>query len=253
MKKTLKKAFGILALSALIPISAWAAGGPPAEGKFQGPHQQSINACVGKQAGDTVQWTTPRGNTVSAICQEFDGKLAARPERKDKHLGRGKSRCRHERNTGMGPGMMGMGFGGDHRHLLAALHLTPEQKTKIKEIMNTEHQKNAQLREQLRNSRDSFWSAVSKTPYDEAAVRKIAQELEPIRTELILSWASAMNQALAVLTPEQQETAAKIGIFRHGMGPHRYGFEKDSKRGMCRNQGGHPQEGKRPVPDNSVK
>ncbi|RME38718.1 MAG: hypothetical protein D6794_04950 [Deltaproteobacteria bacterium] len=40
---------------------------------------EAIEACEGKSAGDRVEFTGRRGETVEATCQEHDGKLVAVP------------------------------------------------------------------------------------------------------------------------------------------------------------------------------
>ena len=249
MRKTLKRTLGILAVSAMIPISAWATG------EIKGPPQWAFDACAGKNAGDAVQLTTPGGKTVSAVCKEFDGKLAAKPSREGNHFrksGKGQGwggphhRQRHDAETGYWKA--GKGFCLDNSHMAKALNLTPEQQTEIRTIINNEHQKNATLFEQLRSTRDNFREAVLKSPFDEEAVRKIASEREKLRTELMVSWASAINRAMALLTPEQKETAAKIGIFKHGMEPGQ-GWGKGHGHGMGRKWKDGPRDGRGPNPD----
>lgn len=62
MERTARKAVGILALSAMIPLAAWAADAPPAKG-YRTPPQLAFDACAGKNAGDKVQLTTPGATT----------------------------------------------------------------------------------------------------------------------------------------------------------------------------------------------
>ena len=45
------------------------------------PPPEAYTACEGKSAGDTAQFENQRGETVSGICQEDNGKLALRPNR----------------------------------------------------------------------------------------------------------------------------------------------------------------------------
>jgi hypothetical protein len=45
-----------------------------------GPPPQAYEACKDNNEGDSVKITTPRGETINAICKQFDGKLAAMPE-----------------------------------------------------------------------------------------------------------------------------------------------------------------------------
>jgi len=57
-------------------------GGPGQRGPGQqggGPPQEAIDACVGKVAGDTVTFTTPRGSVTGTCETTPSGQLAARP------------------------------------------------------------------------------------------------------------------------------------------------------------------------------
>lgn len=49
-------------------------GGTPPQ-----PPQEAFTACEGKSAGDSITITTPRGDTMQATCEDFNGTLAARP------------------------------------------------------------------------------------------------------------------------------------------------------------------------------
>lgn len=257
MKKTLTRTLGILAFSALIPVSAWATGGA------KGPPQWAFDACAGKKAGEEVQVTTSHGKTVSAVCKEFDGKLAAKPAREGNHprkngkghgKGHGKGGSHHKQGHGAEKGhwKAGMGFGLDNCSMAKELNLTSEQKTEIRAIITDEHKKNADLIEQLRSTGGSFREAVMKSPFDEAAVRKIAAEREQLRTELMVSWASAINKAMGVLTAEQKEKAAQLGIFKHGM-ELGHGWGKGPGHGMGRKWKDGPRDGKGPNPDCPLK
>jgi hypothetical protein len=44
------------------------------------PPPQAYEACNGKNEGDSVKITTPWGETITAICKQINGKLAAMPE-----------------------------------------------------------------------------------------------------------------------------------------------------------------------------
>lgn len=223
---TVRNTVGALALLTLIPAAGWAADGPTGP-RAQGPPQQAYDACAGKKAGDQVRLTTPRGNSVDAICREYDGKLAARPQRGPAWSGKGAGR------QSMGPGMaahgrrggkgMGMGFGQDNCWMSDALKLTPEQKTKIQAIRDEEGKKVSQLRKELWETRDVLWEAAGKTPYDEAAVRKLAADRESKRTELFLARAGAMNRIKALLSPEQKAELEKTGFCGRGAGKGRAG------------------------------
>lgn len=119
---------------------------------------------------------------------------------------------------GMGPGMMGMGFGQDNCYLSDKLDLTAEQKTKVQAAMNEEREKNRKLHEQMRQVRDRYRDATRATPYDEAAVRKAAEEMGTLHTEMMVSRAGAKNRVLSLLTPEQRQIAEKEGFYGWGAG-----------------------------------
>lgn len=192
---TVRNTVGALALLTMIPVSGWAAGGPGWGGGFQGPPKEAFDACAGKKAGETVRFTTPRGDNVAAVCREFDGKLAAAPA------------------MGHGRGGKGRGMG-----MAKELNLTAEQKTKIQGILDAERENSAALRKQLHDNREQLRKVAEKTPFDEAAVRKLASEQEKTHVDLIVSRTRTMNGIHALLTPEQKEKAEKMGFFGKGPG-----------------------------------
>ncbi|MCG8668023.1 MAG: hypothetical protein MI867_01295 [Pseudomonadales bacterium] len=49
-------------------------------GDRRGPPPEAIAACQGKQAGEAVSFTTPRGDNLSATCLKMRGQLVAVPE-----------------------------------------------------------------------------------------------------------------------------------------------------------------------------
>ncbi|MBP2676820.1 MAG: hypothetical protein H6Q84_3660 [Deltaproteobacteria bacterium] len=203
---TVRNTVGALALLTMIPVSGWAAGGPGGPGGgggFQGPPKEAFDACAGKKAGEAVRFTTPRGDNVAAVCREFDGKLAAQPE-----WGRG---------HGRGGRGKGMGLGQGDCRMAKELNLTAEQKTKIQGILDAELENSAALRKQLHDNRDQLRKVAEKTPFDEAAVRKLASAQEKTHVDLIVARARTMNGVHALLTPEQKEKAEKMGFC--GMGP----------------------------------
>ncbi len=203
----LKKTVGILALLAVIPVSGWAFWGPPEGGRFQGPPQEAIDACAGKKTGDAVRFITPRGDNVSAVCRDFDGRLAAAPEMGAAWAGRG--------NRGGG---RGMGPGRHFARMAGELGLTAEQKGQIRTILDAEREKNEPLRKQLAENRDRLRKIAEKEPFDESGVRKLAADLEKTRVELVVSRTRAMNRVHALLTPEQREKARTLRPFG-GIGP----------------------------------
>lgn len=56
-------------------------GGSGGEGgRPQGPPPEAIAACEGKSEGDSCEFTNPRGDTLSGICQTVEEQLACAPE-----------------------------------------------------------------------------------------------------------------------------------------------------------------------------
>lgn len=49
-------------------------------GRPRTPPQKAIDACSGKSSGDKVEFTTPRGETVSGICVKHNDLVFAVPE-----------------------------------------------------------------------------------------------------------------------------------------------------------------------------
>jgi len=68
---------GLIVMLLLGGVSAWGAG--PERGRK--PPQEAFDACKGKSAGDTVSITTPRGDTLTAVCRQLDGQLVAMPDK----------------------------------------------------------------------------------------------------------------------------------------------------------------------------
>lgn len=86
-RKKPTRTLALLALVVTIPAAVWAFDGPPNDGgpagngRHRTPPPLAYAACAGKAAGDSVEFTTRRGNTIAATCREVAGKLAAIPER----------------------------------------------------------------------------------------------------------------------------------------------------------------------------
>jgi hypothetical protein len=60
---------------------AWGDGGDTQRRpERMGPPPEAIEACKNKSEGDSVTFTTPRGDSIKATCQKFNGQLAAVPQ-----------------------------------------------------------------------------------------------------------------------------------------------------------------------------
>ena len=69
-----------LAILSLMPITACAKGNR-GDDRRHGPPPEAIEACEGKEVGDSVEFTGRRGETLKATCREINGQMAAVPER----------------------------------------------------------------------------------------------------------------------------------------------------------------------------
>jgi hypothetical protein len=52
---------------------------PPEPHGSMKPPPEAIEACKGKSEGASVQFTTPRGDTLKGICRKVDGVMVAMP------------------------------------------------------------------------------------------------------------------------------------------------------------------------------
>ncbi|TFG60427.1 MAG: periplasmic heavy metal sensor [Deltaproteobacteria bacterium] len=203
MGATIKKTALILALAAMVPVSGVAFGGHWGGGKQKGPPQEAIDACKDMSEGDTVQFTSPRGEPVSGICQDGRGGLIAVPE--------GGSRGRHR---GMGPGKR-------IDRMAKKLGLTEAQQEQVKAILTSEREKVAPLQQQIAENRGKIRQTIETEPFDEAAVRTLAESQNQTRVELVVSRARTKSQIFALLSPEQRELAKKLGPMGEGRHGHR--------------------------------
>src|SRR4030067_667689 len=150
---TARRTLGILSFVAVIPAAGFAFAGHWGGGKPKGPPQEAIDACADMSEGDTVQFATPRGDTVSGICLEIRGGLIAVPE-------------------GGVPGQhRGMGPGNRFARMVKKLDLTEAQQEQVKAILESEREKAAPLLQQLAESRAEVRKAIEAERLDEAAGR----------------------------------------------------------------------------------
>lgn len=75
----------IIILFSFLLFSATVASAQPgqmngAQGGHPGPPPEAYTACEGKQVGDSVQITTPRGDTITGTCEQMDGRLVLHPD-----------------------------------------------------------------------------------------------------------------------------------------------------------------------------
>jgi hypothetical protein len=79
----MKVIISLFVLISLIPVAGWASGDSDSK-RRKGPPPEAFEACEGKQAGDTVEFTGRRGESIKATCEEHDDQLVAVPEGRSK-------------------------------------------------------------------------------------------------------------------------------------------------------------------------
>ena len=212
-QNSLKKTVGLAALILLLPTLAMAYGGQ-GKGRGQyGPPQTAIDACDGKNTGDTVEFVNRRNVSISGTCQEENGQLIAMPE--DGHRGKGygmKDRpgCGNGENEWRGEDR-------EYRHEMRAelLGLTEEQQEQIEAIRSAEIAAHRDLREKMLEYREQMRELTNMGTFDESAIRAIAEEKAKIQVEMAVSRAEMRSKIHAIMTPEQQELAKNISSERH--------------------------------------
>lgn len=90
------------------------------------------------------------------------------------------------------------------------LDLTEAQQASIKKVQAAEREKTAALHEEKRENRQQLRQAEAAKPFDENAVRILAEKGGAIETELTIARARERSQIDAILTPEQRALAAKL-------------------------------------------
>ena len=49
-------------------------------GRRQGPPPEAYTACEGKSAGDTAEFVSPHGHTVTGVCEQEGDRMVLRPD-----------------------------------------------------------------------------------------------------------------------------------------------------------------------------
>jgi hypothetical protein len=85
MNITKKVSIIITFIGILIAVNAWGSDSSSQENdqrRHQGPPPEAYSACEGKSAGDTAEFVSPRGETVTGTCEmERDSdRLVLRPD-----------------------------------------------------------------------------------------------------------------------------------------------------------------------------
>ncbi len=85
-KRELLKGTAILTMLLMMPIAACAQHGDR-NGRRQGPPPEAYTACEGKSEGDTAEFESPRGDTVTGTCEMEGDRLVLRPDNPPDHRG----------------------------------------------------------------------------------------------------------------------------------------------------------------------
>ena len=85
---------GSIALLSAIFMAIYASGNVALAqdrgGRRQGPPPEAYTACEGKSAGDTAEFESPRGDTVTGTCVKKGDRLVLRPDNPPERGGRGR-------------------------------------------------------------------------------------------------------------------------------------------------------------------
>jgi len=89
MNITQKTAIVIILLAIFIAFSSFGSDAMAQQGgrRHHGPPPEAYTACEGKSAGDTAEFESPRGDTVTGICEQQGDRLVLRPDNPPDHRG----------------------------------------------------------------------------------------------------------------------------------------------------------------------
>jgi Spy/CpxP family protein refolding chaperone len=90
------------------------------------------------------------------------------------------------------------------------LRLSADQQAGIREILNAERVEHNSLLKMLAENRKQFRQATHTSPFDETAVRTLAEKQAQLITGLLISPAIMRNKINSLLTPEQRDLEERI-------------------------------------------
>jgi periplasmic protein CpxP/Spy len=120
----------------------------------------------------------------------------------------------HGGGMGGGPGMMGGRHG---ERLLDGIGATAEQKTQLRQIMDTARNDLKPLREAAQGLHRQLQALFAQPTVDARAVEALRQQLQAHREQSSKRMMQAMLDASRVLTPEQRKQMAERAEQRRGM------------------------------------
>ncbi|HEY6008875.1 MAG TPA: Spy/CpxP family protein refolding chaperone [Geobacteraceae bacterium] len=219
-----KTVAALVALAALVPVAVGAADAPQGRAGRGGPPPEAVAACTNKSEGAAVEFVSPRGDTVKAVCRPMGDRLVAVPDRAA--AGPASGAGQEVADDGFA-GDRGPGGRGAHERfdgpMAKVLGLSASQQKQIEAILKSDRDKNAALRQKMAANQRRLLEAMRGATFNEATVRAIAANQGELVIETIVAMARKRHQIDAVLTPEQRALAEKIQPLlegRGGEGPH---------------------------------
>jgi periplasmic protein CpxP/Spy len=100
---------------------------------------------------------------------------------------------------GMGPG--GSGVLGPE---LRRLDLTEDQRTRVRQIMESHRDEQRAIGERARAAHDALRAVTESPAFDESAVRARAADVAAVEADMAVARARIYNEVYQILTPEQQ-------------------------------------------------
>ncbi len=89
-KKSLKKLLFIFCLLSLFTVQAIGDDSSSNKRRRKGPPPEAYTACEDNSAGDTAEFVSPRGDTITGTCEEEGDRLVLRPDNHPGKKGRSK-------------------------------------------------------------------------------------------------------------------------------------------------------------------
>jgi len=113
--------------------------------------------------------------------------------------------------TAIAQGRHGFGGpGGDFRHMLRQLDLTPDQHSQVKAIFEKENPALQPLMQQMRQNRQAMKALEASGPFDEAKTRALATQNAQTMIELQVAHARMKSEIMQILTADQKAKLAQI-------------------------------------------
>lgn len=103
------------------------------------------------------------------------------------------------------------------------LDLSEAQQTQIAALLDQQWQHNQQRRDEMQAARDAMRNLRTADTFNEADFRARTAKYNELKTEMMVEKAKMQQELYAILTPEQQEKAEKLGTLMGGRGKGHHG------------------------------